>query len=81
MVLKSQPCMRRYYDSDGDMRNVESWLRIYMELGPDGGLHSCRRRVLGWTHRQRLKIALQIAEALHYLHSQHPSLVHLDVKP
>ena len=73
MVLLS-----RYLDSDEE---DPTRLRIFMQYGHEGDLLQNRQKVLRWTDRQRLEVALQIAEALHYLHTRQPELVHLDIKP
>ena len=52
-----------------------------MEFAPGGSLLDQRQLLTGWTYQQRLQTALQIANALDYLHTLQPALAHLDVKP
>ncbi|KAK9832963.1 hypothetical protein WJX74_003058 [Apatococcus lobatus] len=61
--------------------SCKGYLRIYMELLPDGSMLQNKERIRSWPLSQRLKIAFEVASALEYLHQLQPAIAHLDVKP
>ena len=53
-----------------------------MEWAPGGTLlQLLQAQDHQWSHLQLLQLALQIANALQYLHTLQPPIAHLDVKP
>jgi serine/threonine protein kinase len=55
---------------------------MLFELCPRGSLQSNLKLVKGaWSWEKKLRMAIQLAEAIVYMHAKRPPLIHRDIKP